>query len=108
MRCLTMVLGLVMSLGAHAASVYRWVDANGVVQYSDRPPQANARIKPKQDSPVQRQRVIPTNTQPASYKSRQHLIGALQARGVQIGYITIPGPQAPKNSNLTAKAPKKR
>jgi glutaredoxin len=38
-----LTLALVLSATAGAQSVYRWVDANGRVQYSDQPPPPNAK-----------------------------------------------------------------
>lgn len=38
-----LTLALVLSATASAQSVYRWVDANGRVQYSDQPPPPNAK-----------------------------------------------------------------
>jgi glutaredoxin len=38
MKKIVLLLAVLLSLGAHAQSVYRWVDKDGKVQYSDVPP----------------------------------------------------------------------
>jgi hypothetical protein len=45
MRWMWIVLLLVMSTGAVASEMWRWVDANGVVHYSDRPHPGAERIE---------------------------------------------------------------
>lgn len=43
MRKVALLLAVMLSLGAHAQSVYRWVDKDGKVSYSDTPPPADVK-----------------------------------------------------------------
>lgn len=45
MRCLTSILCLVLGTVAHAAETWRWVDANGVIHYSDQPQPGAERVE---------------------------------------------------------------
>ena len=42
MRILLILAGLALSLAAASQEIYRWVDKNGVVHYSDQPGSPNA------------------------------------------------------------------
>jgi len=44
MRMLLLLAGLTLSLVAASQEIYRWVDKNGVVHYSDQPGSANAEL----------------------------------------------------------------
>jgi Domain of unknown function (DUF4124) len=44
MRILLLLAGLAISLGAASQEIYRWVDKNGVVHYSDQPGASNAEL----------------------------------------------------------------
>jgi len=43
MKRIVLLLAVMLSLGAHAQSVYRWVDKDGKVSYSDTPPPADVK-----------------------------------------------------------------
>jgi hypothetical protein len=45
MRCILVVLLMCCAVGAHAAEVWRWVDDNGVVHFSDRPRPGAERVE---------------------------------------------------------------
>ena len=46
MKRLSMVLGLALCVALPAsAQMYKWVDANGKVQYSDKPPPSNVKVE---------------------------------------------------------------
>src|SRR5262245_11822974 len=44
MRILLILAGLALSLAAASQEIYRWVDKNGVVHYSDQPDSPNAEL----------------------------------------------------------------
>jgi hypothetical protein len=44
MRIFLVLAGLALSLAAASQEIYRWVDKNGVVHYSDQPGSPNAEL----------------------------------------------------------------
>ncbi|MGH8204261.1 MAG: DUF4124 domain-containing protein, partial [Steroidobacteraceae bacterium] len=44
MRMLLVLAGLAVSLAAASQEIYRWVDKDGIVHYSDQPGAANAEL----------------------------------------------------------------
>ena len=44
MRILLILAGLAVSLAAASQEIYRWVDKNGIVHYSDQPDSPNAEL----------------------------------------------------------------
>lgn len=57
---------LVVVSNSHAAKLYKWVDANGVISYQDKPPPANAKVLSEtvvKDNPVQSTSTPPTTNE---------------------------------------------
>lgn len=67
MRWILVVLLMCCALGAHAEEVWRWVDENGVVHYSDRPRPGAERVElnPAQTYTPQAVPARPERAQPA-------------------------------------------
>jgi len=84
-----------LSSGVSAGPLYRWTDANGVVQFSDRPPPPAAPVK-KQPTEI----VVKPNDTPYNNEAEERWHAALRHHGVQIRTITIQTP-APTHSKPT-------
>jgi hypothetical protein len=107
---LTLALGL--SLQASAGTLYRWVDARGVVNYSSEPPPAGAKVQAVTEQPVSSYdtsaALAATERQNRELQARldrmQREVDELKARAATPTVVYAPAPAAQPAAQKTAVA----